>query len=95
MLLAVCLLGSLPGIAEGIESVVPGDDCAEDCPTDEAEGECGSSCDDCDCCLQAMSAVFLSSLAPGKQERVGAASCVIPTRTPPVFSKGVYHPPRA
>ena len=94
-LLAAGLLASLPGIAEGIESVIPGDDCTEDCPADTDDGKCGSSCDDCTCCPRALSAVFLPCLEPGTPERIEAASQVIPTRTLPLFSTGVYHPPRA
>lgn len=95
VLLAAGLLASLPGIAEGIESVIPGDDCTEDCPADSADGKCSSSCDECSCCTRALSAVFLPCSGPGTPGRIEAASHVIPTRTPPVFSKGVYRPPRA
>jgi len=94
VLLVAGLLAALPGVAEGIESVIPGDDCAEECPADAADGKCGSSCDDCTCCTRALSADLLASLKPDRPGGIEAASHVLPTHTPPVFSNGIYHPPR-
>jgi hypothetical protein len=89
------LLGALPGIAEGIERAVPGDDCTEDCPADTADGECGNACDQCTCCPRAMSAVFLPNPGLGTPGLFETASPAILTRVPLALPEGVYHPPRA
>ena len=95
VLLAAGLLAAQPGIAEEIESVIPGDDCVEDCSGDTADGGCGTSCDECTCCARILAAVFLPCPGPGKPGRLESASTTIPTRKPLALPEGVYHPPRA
>lgn len=94
-LLAAGLLVVLPGVAEGIEALMPIDDCADCCPEETNEGECGSFCDECCCCASTPSAVFLPGLQPGPPARIEPASSPITTEAPPGLPDSVYHPPRA
>jgi hypothetical protein len=94
-LLVAALLLALPGIAEGIERVVPGDDCTEDCPADAADGKCGTSCDQCTCCARTPSAVIQPYPRLGAPAFFETAAPAISTQTPLVLPEGVYHPPRA
>ena len=98
MLAALVLFGvlaALPGIAEGIEATSPSEDCSEPCPADSSDGKCSTSCDECECCARAPSAVFLSLHGPGKPTRIETADAARPVCLPLVLTKGVYHPPRA
>lgn len=89
------LLVALPGLAETVESMMPGDDCTDDCPADDADGKCGSSCDECTCCARTLAAVLLPSIGPGSPGRIDSDSPTGPVKTPLVLPQGVYHPPRA
>ena len=95
VLLSAGLLAALPGVAETIERLPPGDDCTEDCPADAADGKCGTSCDQCACCARTMSAVLVPYPKLGSPWLLAAASPTVPIRTPLALPEGVYHPPRA
>ena len=89
------LLVALPGIAEGVERMIPGDDCTDDCPADSADGKCGTSCDECTCCARTMIAVFKPYPSVGAPGQLDTASSSIPARVRLILTQGVYHPPRA
>ena len=95
ILLAAGQLVALPGIAEGIETALPGDDCDDDCPADGDDGKCGTSCDQCTCCARSVIAVLLPSAATRTPGRVTNASPILATRTALVLPESVYRPPRA
>ena len=95
VLLLIGVLAALPGVAEGIESTAPGDDCSEPCPGDSSDGKCTTSCDECGCCARAPSAVFVPLAGMGRPGRVEIATAAVPIRRPRVLARGVYHPPRA
>ena len=93
--LLAALVASLVGIAEVVEAASPEGDCSEPCPGDSSDGTCPSSCDECTCCPRASSALLLPFVVPNSTRKIEIVAPSIPALRPLVFSKGVFHPPRA
>lgn len=92
--LLVGLLGSMPGVAEVVESLSPTHSCREDCAGDTSDGKCPSSCNECNCCPRAVHVVFVASNSLGPPQLTEAETAATPCPVLCAAAPRVYHPPR-
>ena len=94
LVLLLSVLAVQPGFAEVIELGAADGDCSEPCPRDSADGNCPSSCTDCQCCARAMSALLSFHAEDGAPALVDEAPSAEPASVPLEVAVGIFHPPR-
>lgn len=85
-LLALLVAIFVAGQASGASAFLGGQECAESCPDDDAEGNCAPFCDDCVCCPHPR------SVAPPGAVQIAAASTSVLQFFRVAVSLGDPHP---